>query len=138
MLVFASLGLTLSIVLILVFYALLVVADWKIFEKAGEAGWKSIIPFYNIYITFKITWTTNAFWIMLACSAVAAILPKEGFWALIAGACALTGSVIMIIDYNKLARAFGHGIGYTLGLMFLPNVFTLILGFGSDLYLGPQ
>ena len=28
---------------------------WKIFEKAGEAGWKIFIPFYNLYIIGKIT-----------------------------------------------------------------------------------
>lgn len=27
---------------------------WKIFEKAGEAGWKSLVPFYNAFIDAKI------------------------------------------------------------------------------------
>ena len=27
---------------------------WLIFEKAGEAGWKSIIPIYNLYIMLEI------------------------------------------------------------------------------------
>lgn len=26
---------------------LMIVANWKLFTKAGEEGWKSIIPFYN-------------------------------------------------------------------------------------------
>ena len=33
-----------------------IVAMWKIFEKAGEPGWAAIIPFYNAYVLFKITW----------------------------------------------------------------------------------
>lgn len=32
-----------------------IVAMWKIFEKAGEPGWAAIIPFYNLYVLFKIT-----------------------------------------------------------------------------------
>src|SRR3977135_783553 len=28
---------------------------WWLFEKAGEKGWKSLIPFYNFYILTKIT-----------------------------------------------------------------------------------
>ncbi|MDO4862540.1 MAG: DUF5684 domain-containing protein [Ruminococcus sp.] len=30
------------------------VAMWKLFEKAGEAGWKAIIPIYNTIIMSKI------------------------------------------------------------------------------------
>ena len=36
-----------------IFYILQVIAYWKIFTKAGEEGWKSIIPIYN-YFTGKI------------------------------------------------------------------------------------
>ena len=32
---------------------LTVIFLWKIFEKTGEAGWKTIIPVYNIYIIFN-------------------------------------------------------------------------------------
>ena len=49
------------IVCALVFYALMVIASWKIFEKAGEAGWKSIIPIYNVYILFKIVRINKSF-----------------------------------------------------------------------------
>lgn len=34
----------------------LVIANWKIFKKAGEPGWAAIVPFYNSYIFAKITW----------------------------------------------------------------------------------
>ncbi|MBN3034059.1 MAG: signal peptidase I [Bacteroidales bacterium] len=27
---------------------------WKVFEKAGEPGWKTLIPFYNLYVWLKI------------------------------------------------------------------------------------
>ena len=32
----------------------MIVALWKIFTKAGEPGWKSIIPIYNIIMLLKI------------------------------------------------------------------------------------
>ncbi|MBR1762543.1 MAG: hypothetical protein IJ731_04170, partial [Eubacterium sp.] len=38
----------------LVIAILSIIALWKIFEKAGEAGWKAIIPFYNAYTLVKI------------------------------------------------------------------------------------
>jgi hypothetical protein len=44
------------------YYVLLMVACWKVFEKAGEKGWKAIIPIYNEYITYKIAGIKNWFW----------------------------------------------------------------------------
>ena len=40
-------------VTLFIYFAILVVvlvAQWKLFSKAGEAGWKCLIPFYNYYI----------------------------------------------------------------------------------------
>ena len=35
---------------------LTVIGYWGIFCKAGEKGWKVLIPFYNEYLLFKIAW----------------------------------------------------------------------------------
>ncbi len=48
------LGSGLFLFLYLAVIALLVVSMWKIFEKAGEEGWKAIVPFYNSYTLFRI------------------------------------------------------------------------------------
>ncbi len=45
--IFAA-SLAVVIVLGIVWYVLQVVAYWRIFKKAGEAGWKSFIPLYNM------------------------------------------------------------------------------------------
>lgn len=34
-------------------WLLQIIANWRIFTKAGEAGWKSIIPIYGDYISYK-------------------------------------------------------------------------------------
>ena len=53
----ASAGLGIGWMLaILAMAVLMIVAMWRIFAKAGEAGWKAVIPFYNTYILYKITW----------------------------------------------------------------------------------
>lgn len=134
----------------LALYVLLIVAQWKIFTKAGEPGWKSLIPIYNVYTQVKFTWSGKAFWQMLAfsvlsgvCESVASSFGEEqAFLALIFGLAALVFSVIFLVmsirATHKLSKSFGHGAGFTVGLLFLPNIFMLILGFGSDQYLGPQ
>ena len=38
----------------------------------------------------------------------------------------------------KEAKAFGHEVGFGVGLIFLNFIFTLILAFDSNKYVGPQ
>ena len=38
----------------LVVYILSIVANYRLFEKAGEEGWKAIIPFYNYFVLCRI------------------------------------------------------------------------------------
>ena len=99
-------------------YVLLIAGWWKMFEKAGEAGWKAIIPIYNLLILLKIV-GREWWWIILM------LIP-------------IVGIIIWIIVALDLAKVFGRGIGFAIGLIFLPFIFVLILGFGSDRYRGPN
>ena len=36
-----------------VWWILQIIANWNIFTKAGEAGWKSLIPIYGDYVSYK-------------------------------------------------------------------------------------
>ena len=145
------------VVFSLIFAILLIIAGWKIFEKAGEKGWKILIPIYDLYILFKICGLKNWFWIVFGVSILASILmcvntppyveDATGYhidynadWSkyptfivglVISCAASIVAEVMVAI---KLAKAFGKGIGYTLGIIFLPNIFTLILGFGKAKY----
>jgi hypothetical protein len=98
--------------------AVLVIAGWwMIFTKAGEAGWKAIIPIYNFIVLMKI-------------------IGREWWWVILA-LIPIVGFVIWIIVSLDLAKSFGRGTGFGIGLMFVPFVFAPILGFGSDPYRGP-
>ena len=45
--------------IVLLFFVLIIggqyVGLYLLFEKAGEKGWKALIPYYNLYIMTKIT-----------------------------------------------------------------------------------
>lgn len=43
-----------SSLLSLAWSVLPVIGMWLVFEKAGEKGWKAVIPFYNVYIMLKL------------------------------------------------------------------------------------
>lgn len=48
----------------LIYYIFYMIANWRIFSKAGEPGWKSLIPFYNVYTEYKLQsiWTRFRLW----------------------------------------------------------------------------
>ncbi|HXD76728.1 MAG TPA: DUF5684 domain-containing protein [Puia sp.] len=96
---------------------LLIVAQWKIYQKAGQPGWACIIPIYS-------------FWVLLK------IVGKPGWW-LIMMFIPLVNVIFAIWAVNMLSKSFGKDEGFTVGLLLLGFVFYPILGFGNARYLGP-
>lgn len=95
---------------------LLIVSMWMIFKKAGKPGWAAIVPFYNIYVEYEITWGSGWRFLML-------LIPFYNI-------------ILAIQTQVKLAKAFGKGGGFAVGLIFLPYVFQPILAFSDAAYLG--
>lgn len=106
---------------ILIILVLTIIAQWKIFTKAGQAGWKCLIPIYNTVVLFRIS-GISPWWVL---GYLAAIIPGVG---------GLITLGITIYAMIMLAKAFGKGAGFTVGLILLNTVFILILGFGSSQY----
>lgn len=100
---------------------LTIVANWKIFTKAGEAGWKCLIPIYNLVILFKIAGISP--WLLLVYLAS---------WIPIIGPLASLG--ITIYSMISLAKAFGKGGGFATGLILLNTIFIMILAFSDAKY----
>ncbi|AAV48360.1 unknown [Haloarcula marismortui ATCC 43049] len=91
--------------------AIQIAGMWMVFKKAGHAGWKAIIPIYNLYIMLRIG--ENAWWWLLL-----VFIPVINLYALYK-------------IHAGVARAFGRGIGFGLGLTFLGILFFPLLGFGD-------
>ncbi|MCA9327333.1 hypothetical protein KDA14_02275 [Candidatus Saccharibacteria bacterium] len=109
-----------GMVLFYVLFAVVaIVAMWKIFEKAGEAGWKSIIPLYNTYTLFRIAgWSGWAFLLMF--------IP-------------LVNIVVAVMVTVALGKSFGKGTAWSVFLLLIFSVVgMLILGFGEDQYVGTK
>ena len=130
--------------IIIAWYVLTLVARWRVFTKAGLAGWKSLIPLYSEYCTFKISWKTTFFWLVLAAGLVSGILTGmigngENVPAIVSMLASISGMAVTVINLVmnvKLSQKFGHGVLFGLGLMFLSPLFTMILGLGEGEYLG--
>ena len=99
----------------LALFILLMASYWVIFTKAGEAGWKFLIPIYNIIVLLKII-DKPVWWIILL------LIP-------------LVNIVIIFMISISLAKAFGKGTGFGVGLVFLAIIFAPLLAFGDAEYI---
>ena len=107
--------LTFSFIIWFVTVAFFIAAQWKLFAKAGEPGWAALVPIYNMVVMMKIA-------------------GKPEWWAILLFV-PIANIVAIIIMYIGLARNFGRGDGFAVGLIFFPYIFLLILGFDSSRYL---
>ncbi len=100
----------------LAFVVLMVASLWILYRKAGKPGWAAIIPIYNLLVKLEIVgrpW----WWILLV------MVP-------------LVNIVVWIVISIDLAKSFGKGAAYGVGLAFLPFIFHPMLAFGGATYRG--
>ena len=95
---------------------LTLVSMWKIFEKAGRQGWEGIIPFYNLYVLILII--------------------NKPVWWVIMYFIPLVNIVFAFLTFIELAKKFGQGVGFGIGLTLLGFIFLPILAFGDAKYHG--
>lgn len=98
-----------------IIWLIMVIAHWKLFTKAGQPGWASIIPIFNFYILLKIIGKPS-WWLILL------FVPIANF-------------IIAVWSANLLAKRFGKDELYTIGLLLFPYIFYPILAFGSAQYI---
>jgi hypothetical protein len=96
---------------------LTLVAMWKVYTKAGWQGWEAIVPFYNLYVMFKM----------------AGLRGVEMLWLLVP----FVNIYYIIKVYNRISRAFGKNGWFTVGILFFPYIFWPILGFTEAQYTAP-
>ena len=124
----------------LVMSILTIIGGWKMFQKFGEPGWKAIIPFYATWVEYGYTWKPIMMipvaLLGVGGSALMQIAEEGSALEMIASVAFLAGWVLTIIAYYKRCKAFGHGIGFTIGHIIAPGVFTIVLGFGKSQYIG--
>ncbi len=84
------------------------IGQWKMLKKLGKPGWSILIPIYNG-------------WVYLECGGL------PGWLVLIP----VANTIGIIVAAVKIPQRFGKGIGFGLGNLFFPYIFTPILGFGS-------
>ncbi len=113
-----GIGAMIVLVIYLAIIVLVIAGMWKVFTKAGQPGWGVLIPIYNIYLMLQIA--------------------GRPWWWLFLFLIPFVSLVITLIVSLDIAKAFGKGVLFGLGLFFLSPIFYCILGFGSAEYQGPS
>ncbi len=101
----------------LAIFAILIASWWKINVKAGQPGWVCLVPIYGPYILVNNILQKPIWWLVLM------MLP-------------CTAGVWMWIVNIELAKRFGKGAGFGVGLTLLPLIFLPMLAFGKAQYDG--
>lgn len=99
-------------------YLIWVLPLMGVFQKAGEPAIAAFIPIWNLLVLLKIV--------------------GRPWWWLILYLIPIVGLIVAIIVLYDLAKSFGHGVGFTIGLVLLTWIFLLILWLGGSRYLGPR
>ena len=124
----------------LIWFILQVIADWKIFEKAGEPGWKSIIPFYNVFVEYDICWGGIYGLLFIAAPIISSFIKTgEGMPAWHGIVVTILSTVVCVLHFIqsvKLSKAFGKGTGFGILLFIFGPICRIVLGFGSARYVG--
>ena len=93
-----------------------IAALWKVLTKAGRPGWGAIVPIYNVYLWLKVA-------------------GRPGWW-LILYIIPIVNLIVHIVVSLDVAKSFGKGTLFGIGLWLLPAIGIPILGFGSARYAG--
>src|SRR5205085_8305718 len=109
----AGLGMV-GIIVWLAFAVLMIASMWKIFTKAGKPGWAAIIPIYNLIVLLEIA--------------------GKPLWWFILMLIPFVNIVVFIMVLLSIARNFGKGVGFAIGMLLLPFIFYPMLGFGDARY----
>lgn len=113
----AAAGGTIFLIIVLVIALFYLIAYWRIFSKAGKPGILAFIPIVNTFILLSIV--------------------GRPWWWFFLFAIPFVDLVVAIIVVNDLSKSYGHGAGFTLGLIFLGVIFIPVLAYGGSRYVGP-
>ena len=125
--------------LFLVYVVPLFAGLWAVFQKAGQQGWKSLIPVYNAAVLLKIV-GKPVWWVIPLCLPICIIVALSSATSVnetVLVSINLLGYAFIVWTFNMLAKSFGKDERFTLGLALLYFIFLPVLGFGKAKYLGP-
>ena len=120
-------------IIVLILKVLTIIGKWKAFKKAGQSGWKALIPIYNQIVLCEIT-DINPWWVAIVIFGDILLLFVPIVGPIVSFAVSIYYSIVLNIS---IAKSFGQSEGFGFGLCFLSPFFWIVLGFNKSKYIKP-
>lgn len=132
-----------AMLLTLIYYVFLTIAQWKLFLNAGEKGWKALIPFYNIFVSHHIIGMSHIWFILDIFFWVMEVVMEFFKTPDLVEDVILTVAIVLtliseIIHIMKLCYCYTKSELFGIGLFLVPPLFSMILAFGKSKYHPPK
>lgn len=105
-----------------------VVINWRIFKKAGQPGWKALIPVYDVITIHRIIRSSKSSLIVYGILMASCVI----FYFLGMGLPTAFLVIYYMSLYYRMAKYFGKSVGFAVGCAFLWPIFGAILAFSKD------
>ena len=117
----------------------MLICMWRIFTKAGEKGWKCLIPLYSLYVFCQIAWDKSKFWEFFICSTIISLLNFFLGFTVITVSFSLVMSIYFVYVFINMSIILSHRFNKStafgiLGLLIFSIIGFPILAFGSADY----
>ena len=139
----ASIWIALLIILFVVFLItlpflfILIISKWRLLNKAGEAGWKAIIPVYGDMVLCEVVGVWEYYPLALLGVSLAGYFLDDSSIGSVLSLLYYAGNIYYLVILNvSVAKSFGKDTGFGIGLLLLGIIFYPILAFGNNQYIG--
>ena len=114
--------------LLLALMVLIIVANWKMYKKAGKNGWECIIPVYGYWVLTEIA-GLNWWWFLLAiCDSIVSLLGLDQLETVANLVSLFAGFNI----YYNIAKRFSKSNGVSVCAGIFSLIFIFIFGFSKN------
>lgn len=119
---------TLGILLIVAFCIPFVIAEWKLFKKAGKNGWEALIPYYSTWVLIEIAGLNWWYFLIVIVGTILNFLDIEGLGII----TNIAGMFInFLIFYNIAKKMKQSEIAFGILGAILPLVTILVFGYSK-------
>lgn len=103
------------------------IATWKLFNKAGQSGWKSIVPIYNCWVLVEIAGLEWWWFLLIIANSIISTLDLE----ILTPVANIVSYFALFNCYYNIAKKFNKDTGYAVCTGLFSMVFVMILGFSK-------